>query len=212
MGVYKVLSNGSAPKGLSVGDHVVTGGGTYIITGINADGSYKSSMYNAAQTTYNYTGKYDELTQAGAVTGNMSMNEANDAGALEDYYLDLLQQTMQGDYSAGGGAMSFDEAVSLAAQALEPQYNKLYKQTATKAAQRLEKAGLYDTLYGQALAADAENAVHDELNAAIYTLALQLSGDSADAQEDQRQVVLNYLWKLVEDQNAQKAKLAQNNS
>ena len=38
----KVQSNGKAPSGLSVGTNVVTGGGTYKITGVNKDGSYKS--------------------------------------------------------------------------------------------------------------------------------------------------------------------------
>ena len=47
MGIYKVQSNGKAPKGLSVGDQVVTGGGTYVITGVNGDGSYSSVMYNS---------------------------------------------------------------------------------------------------------------------------------------------------------------------
>ena len=37
-----VQSNGKAPSGLSVGTNVVTGGGTYKITGVNKDGSYKS--------------------------------------------------------------------------------------------------------------------------------------------------------------------------
>lgn len=38
----KVQANGKAPAGLSVGDSVETAGGTYKITGVNSDGSYKS--------------------------------------------------------------------------------------------------------------------------------------------------------------------------
>lgn len=58
--VYEV-QKGGAPKGLGVGDQVVTNGGTYLITGVNADGSYQSSMYNANQTLKNYTGKYNAV-------------------------------------------------------------------------------------------------------------------------------------------------------
>jgi hypothetical protein len=44
MATYRVLSGGSAPAGLSAGDQVVTGGGTYEITGVGADGKYKSRV------------------------------------------------------------------------------------------------------------------------------------------------------------------------
>lgn len=57
MAIYK-SENGKAPNGLSVGDEVVTGGGTYRITGKNADGTYQSTLANKAQTTYNYKGQY----------------------------------------------------------------------------------------------------------------------------------------------------------
>lgn len=54
---YKVQDNGKAPSGLSVGSEVVTGGGTYKITGVNADGSYQSSKVSDTNTG-NYTGGY----------------------------------------------------------------------------------------------------------------------------------------------------------
>jgi hypothetical protein len=54
MGVYQVQANGKAPAGLKAGDQVVTGGGTYTITGVNADGTYKSSLTNTKQTTATY--------------------------------------------------------------------------------------------------------------------------------------------------------------
>ena len=56
MATYKVGSDGRAQSGLSVGDEVVTAGGTYKITGVNADGSYKSTLSDANQTTGNYAG------------------------------------------------------------------------------------------------------------------------------------------------------------
>ena len=39
-------ANGKAPAGLGVGDQVKTAGGTYMVTGVNSDGSYKSEKMN----------------------------------------------------------------------------------------------------------------------------------------------------------------------
>lgn len=55
--IYIVQSDGKAQKGLKKGDEVVTGGGTYRITGVNADGSYKSEKVNNT-TTSTYKGSY----------------------------------------------------------------------------------------------------------------------------------------------------------
>lgn len=63
-GVYKVGDNGQAPKGLKVGDQVVTGGGTYTIKGVNADGTYQSQLTNPNQTTGNYSGSYANTPSA----------------------------------------------------------------------------------------------------------------------------------------------------
>lgn len=47
--VYSV--NGKAPSGLRTGDMVITGGGTYQITGVNEDGTYQSKLVDANSTT-----------------------------------------------------------------------------------------------------------------------------------------------------------------
>lgn len=57
--IVKVGADGKAPSGLSVGDRVVTGGGTYEIIGVNPDGTYQSQLVDKNQTTYNYSGQYD---------------------------------------------------------------------------------------------------------------------------------------------------------
>ena len=68
---YKVLSNGSAPPNLGVGDLVVTGGGTYLITSVKvtssegvssliATSSYTSILYDKNLTTRNFIGTYLE--------------------------------------------------------------------------------------------------------------------------------------------------------
>ena len=71
--------NGSAPQGLKAGDQVVTGGGTYRITGFKDNGGYSSEMADANQTTYNYKGAYDrapDSTQV-QVQQNIAQGVAN---------------------------------------------------------------------------------------------------------------------------------------
>jgi len=49
--VYTVGADGQAQKGLGVGDAVITNGGTYTITGVNADGTYQSKKTSNARTS-----------------------------------------------------------------------------------------------------------------------------------------------------------------
>ena len=81
--------------------------------------------------------------------------------------------------------LSFD-AVAMAEQVMAPQFQSAYQQAAY-ASQRLDQAGLYYTVYGQALAAEAERDVARDLNAAIMSVALQLT----DASEEQAKICLN---------------------
>lgn len=67
--IAKVRSDGSAPPGLSVGDWVVTAGGTCQITAVNPDGSYQSAVIDRSTTTGNYTGRYDVYDQGGWLNG-----------------------------------------------------------------------------------------------------------------------------------------------
>lgn len=48
--VYSV--NGKAPSGLRAGDMVITGGGTYKITGVKPDGTYDKQLVDANNTTH----------------------------------------------------------------------------------------------------------------------------------------------------------------
>lgn len=77
--IVKVRADGTAPGGLSVGDRVVTGGGTYEITGVNADGTYQSKIVDKNQTTYNYTGSYDDAPD-GSTSGNSGSSGGSSSG------------------------------------------------------------------------------------------------------------------------------------
>ena len=85
MAIYRA-ENGKAPAGLSAGDEVVTGGGTYRITGVNADGSYQSQVSNKGQTTYNYKGQYTQR-QSPALSQGVSGYTRGKLNALEGGYV-----------------------------------------------------------------------------------------------------------------------------
>lgn len=93
MGVYRVESGGRAPAGLSAGDEVVTGGGTYRITGVNADGSYQSQLVNKGQTTRNYGGSYQ------------TRNSPYTTAGVSDYTRQKLQG-LEGGYTPSGSVQA----------------------------------------------------------------------------------------------------------
>lgn len=227
MGIYRVQNNGFAPVGLGVGDQVVTGGGTYLITGVKADGSYDSYNIDRNQTTHNYQGAYDPAPKQGTLT----VTEKN----AKEVFSQQLGKVVQDRYTpvvtpqTKLETLGFEEAVKMAEKVMEPQYEKRFQESASKAAQRLEKVGLYDTVYGQSLAAEAERDVANELNSAIYSLALQLSQASADqaldilklavddnqhGQEQQAQqsnTALKYLYQMIQDMEKKAAAAAEQN-
>ena len=61
MGIYRVEKGGQAPAGLTTGDRVVTGGGTYEITGVKPNGKYTSKLVDAGTTIHNYGNDYDTV-------------------------------------------------------------------------------------------------------------------------------------------------------
>lgn len=296
MGIYKVGSDGKAPQGLSQGDYVVTGGGTYKIDAVN-NGQYTSSMYNPNQTTYNYKGTYDTLPNISAAqqaaqatspasaawgqtgnnsavsSGNTTMNNGNgntvtnagqgtlsydpstgrvirtmsdgrswyvdpDAGKYNQIYQEYYNTTgndprglYTGSAASGAGMMqsaatsndayireimnlsnalanaqapayqapdnsaqkamldqylaqlgsieynpvdydqymskagSLDEYYQQALDVLNPRYQSKYMDAYNKSVQNLLRAGLYDTVYGQSLMNQQQNAVTEALNA-----------------------------------------------
>ena len=75
--VYRPNADGTVPQWLSVGDQVVTAGGTYVITGHDREkGGYHSKLLDANQTTDNYQGNYNTGTY-GSIIGER--NQFNDS-------------------------------------------------------------------------------------------------------------------------------------
>lgn len=96
------------------------------------------------------------------------------------YYQDLIDQMANQKYepidveAQTAKVMTYEKAYELARRIIEPQYQQTYQNTANASAQNLEQAGLYDSLYGQALNAQAQQQVTADMNAAIESLALDL--------------------------------------
>lgn len=186
MALYRVEASGSAPKGLSVGDEVVTGGGTYKITGVNADGTYKSTLSNKNQTTYNYGGQY-------ATRGNTGLSSytSGKLGALEGgytpsgsvtaakSYLQQVQGSRPGAYQSRWDAeltSLYDQITNrkpfqydLGQDALYQQYKEQYQRLGRQAmedtmGQAASLTGGYGSTYSQQVGQQAYNAYLQSLN------------------------------------------------
>ena len=107
---YRVGPDGKAPTGLSVGDRVVTGGGTYRIDAVHTDGSYASSLADKNLTTGNFRGEYAVPGQRDNPAGSMkellsSWSEA----ALRQKEAKIDEQTAEGVAALGDALVEANE-------------------------------------------------------------------------------------------------------
>ena len=189
MAIYRV-ENGKAPAGLSAGDEVVTGGGTYRITGVNADGSYKSQVSNKKQTTYNYKGQYTQR-QSPLLSQGVSGYTQNRINGLEggytpgsavqqaQAYLNQVQSRRPGEYQsqwdgeltelynriANRKPFSYDIGTDPVYQQYREQYQRqgrLAMQDTMGQAAAL--TGGYGSTYGEQVGQQAYNAYLQNLN------------------------------------------------
>lgn len=189
MAIYRV-ENGKAPAGLSAGDEVVTGGGTYRITGVNADGSYQSQVSNKAQTTYNYKGQYTRR-QSPLLSQGVSGYTQNRLNGLEggytpgqtvqqaQAYLNQVQSRRPGEYQsqwdgeltelynriANRKPFSYDLGTDPTYQQYREQYQRqgrLAMQDTMGQAAAL--TGGYGSTYGEQVGQQAYNAYLQNLN------------------------------------------------
>ena len=199
MAIYRV-ENGKAPAGLSAGDEVVTGGGTYRITGVNADGSYQSQVSNKKQTTYNYKGQYTQR-QSPLLSQGVSGYTQNKINGLEggytpgsavqqaQAYLNQVQSRRPGEYQsqwdgeltelynriANRKPFSYDIGTDPVYQQYREQYQRqgrLAMQDTMGQAAAL--TGGYGSTYGEQVGQQAYNAYLQNLNDVVpdlYTAA-----------------------------------------
>lgn len=195
MAIYRV-ENGKAPAGLSAGDEVVTGGGTYRITGVNADGSYQSQVSNKKQTTYNYKGQYTQR-QSPLLSQGVSGYTQNRINGLEggytpgsavqqaQAYLNQVQSRRPGSYEsqwdgeltelynriANRKPFSYDIGTDPVYQQYREQYQRqgrLAMQDTMGQAAAL--TGGYGSTYGEQVGQQAYNAYLQNLNDVVPDL------------------------------------------
>lgn len=199
MGVYRVESGGRAPAGLSAGDEVVTGGGTYRITGVNADGSYQSQLVNRNQTIHNYGGSYTQrnspYTSAGVSGYTQSKLNGLEGGYTPSGSVQAAQAYLEQIKSSKPGAYQSrwdDELTSLYDQIrnrkkfsydmgtdpLYLQYRDQYQRQGRLAmqdtmGQAAALTGGYGSTYGEQVGQQAYNAYLQKLNDIVPQLQQQ---------------------------------------
>lgn len=139
MALYRVQSNGKAPTGLQAGDEVVTGGGTYRILGVNADGSYRSALSNQQQTIYNYRGSYGVPAARAAQQPVQDLSSVSEAKAA----LGRVQAAaLTGGYGSSYGQQTGQQAYNAYLQQLNEIVPELYAQAREQ--WQSGEAALYD--------------------------------------------------------------------
>lgn len=199
MSVYRVESGGRAPAGLSAGDEVVTGGGTYRITGVNADGSYQSQLVNKNQTIRNYGGSYQTRNSPYTMSGVSDYTRSKLNGLESGYtpsgsvqaaqaYLEQVKASKPGAYQSRWD----DELTSLYDQIrnrkkfsydmgtdpLYQQYREQYQRLGRLAmqdtmGQAAALTGGYGSTYGEQVGQQAYNAYLQNLNDIVPQLQQQ---------------------------------------
>lgn len=199
MGVYRVEAGGRAPAGLSAGDEVVTGGGTYRITSVNADGSYQSQLVNKNQTINNYGGSYTQRNSPYTSAGVSGYTQSKLNGLEGGYtpsgsvqaaqaYLEQVKASKPGAYQSRWD----DELTSLYDQIrnrkkfsydmgtdpLYQQYREQYQRLGRLAmqdtmGQAAALTGGYGSTYGEQVGQQAYNAYLQRLNDIVPQLQQQ---------------------------------------
>ena len=209
MALYRVQGNGKAPAGLQAGDEVVTGGGTYRILGVNADGSYRSSLSNKYQTIYNYRGSYGTASAGQTSTAQPQLPAYTPSGAAGEAKaaLDRVLAEKPGGYTsrwdgeldslydqiANQKAFSYD----LGADPMYRQYREQYQSAGRLAMENTmgraaSLTGGYGSSYSQQAGQQAYSAYLQKLNEVVPELYAQ-----ARSQYDREGTALSERYAII---------------
>lgn len=177
----------------------MTGGGTYRITGVNADGSYQSQLVNKNQTTRNYGGSYQTRNSPYTMSGVSDYTRSKLNGLEGGYtpsgsvqaaqaYLEQVKASKPGAYQSRWD----DELTSLYDQIrnrkkfsydmgtdpLYQQYREQYQRLGRLAmqdtmGQAAALTGGYGSTYGEQVGQQAYNAYLQNLNDIVPQLQQQ---------------------------------------
>lgn len=221
MGIYRVEKGGQAPAGLTTGDRVVTGGGTYEITGVGENGRYTSRLVNKQQTIHNYGGGYD--TRSGIPGASSQTKERlsrlesgytpSSAVRAAQSYLAGVQGSKPGAYESKWGAeldalydkitnrekFKYDVYDDPMYQQYKMQYQNLGRTAMMDTmGQAAALTGGYGSSYGQSVGQQTYDAYLQSLNDVVpelYGQAYQQYSDEGARMLDQ--------WGLLNDREQQ---------
>lgn len=221
MGIYRVEKGGQAPAGLTTGDRVVTGGGTYEITGVGENGRYTSRLVNKQQTIHNYGGGYDSRSgipgASSQTTERLSRLESgytpSSAVRAAQSYLAGVQGSKPGAYESKWGAeldalydkitnrekFKYDVYDDPMYQQYKMQYQNLGRTAMMDTmGQAAALTGGYGSSYGQSVGQQTYDAYLQSLNDVVpelYGQAYQQYSDEGARMLDQ--------WGLLNDREQQ---------
>lgn len=221
MGIYRVEQGGRAPAGLTTGDRVVTGGGTYEITGIGENGQYQSRLINKQQTIHNYGGGYDTRSgipgASSQTTERLSRLESgytpSSAVRAAQSYLAGVQGSKPGAYTSKWGAeldSLYDKIVNrekfkydVYDDPMYQQYKMQYQNLGRTAmmdtmGQAAALTGGYGSSYGQSVGQQTYDAYLQSLNEVVP----ELYGQAYQQYRDEGTDMLNQ-WGLLNDREQQ---------
>ncbi len=154
-----------------------------IYNGVAANGA--GAMQSAAGSMEPYIQEMQQLVNAMMNTQTPAYQTPDTSAqrAQLDQYLSQLGSIQYNpvdynQYMEGVGTL--DDYVQEAVNALTPGYKKQYDAAYNKAMQNLNRAGLVDSVYGQALNAQQQNAITDALMAEAGTMGLDLRQQAKD--------------------------------
>lgn len=206
---YRVGADGKSPDGLKAGDQVVTGGGTYLIDGFNADGSYRATLVNKAQTTKTYRKQYD-------TPGVNLNNPTDDLKAILDQWFETSknQSNQRIDYATEKGTTELNRALEDAAPQFQTQRNQLaanearaLDNSALYAEARGDRGGIGLAQYNEIQSAALQN--RQAINAAQTKLATDTARQIADLRAQGEFEKADNLLKLTQQKLSQLMSLEQ---
>lgn len=221
MGIYRVEQGGRAPAGLTTGDRVVTGGGTYEITGVGENGRYTSRLVNKQQTIHNYGGGYDTRSgipgASSQTTERLSRMESgytpSSAVRAAQSYLAGVQGSKPGAYTSKWGAeldalydkitnrekFKYDVYDDPMYQQYKMQYQNLGRTAMMDTmGQAAALTGGYGSSYGQSVGQQTYDAYLQSLNEVVP----ELYGQAYQQYRDEGTDMLNQ-WGLLNDREQQ---------
>lgn len=217
--VVQVGADGKAPAGLKVGDKVNTAGGMYKITGVNADGTYQSSLMgtyggnttpasNSTPNTLNginasYTSRYGlEDVLAGRTAGLMGLDMGDLYGITYDQQklLDVYNQATDAQYALKQREMDTAE---------NQYYRNLYNtQTSTIDTLRAQRNNQIASGMSAGLAAAADAATAMGIQDTGATGALELANKRQQMADEIAAAYAQNIVNALENSNTLRAQIA----